>query len=121
MGARSRRKGARGQQQLAKRWRDTGLYPDAYSTQGRQVRHDAGKAPGDIENVPWIVEVKVGSPRVRAALQQAEDAAFKAGDDRVPVAVCRWDGDPWDRAVVAMRLEDFELLIAAQREGWESP
>ena len=121
MGAKSRRKGARAQRELAKRWRDSGLYPDAHSTQGRQVVTGPGKVPGDIEGVPFICEVKCGQPRLLSALRQAEQAGRDAGDARPPIAVGRYDGERWEHAVVVMRLTDFESMIEDSRGGWEVP
>ena len=121
MGKRSRDKGRDYQSELARRWRDSGLYPDAHSTQGAQTKA-VGKAPGDIGGVPWVCELKRAKKiNVRAALEQAERDAAEAQDERTPIAVCRWDGMRAHEAVVSMRLADFEQLIRAQRDGWEAP
>lgn len=120
-GRRSRAKGRDYQSEIARRWRDSGLYPDAYSTQGSQTKA-IGKAPGDVAGTPFVVELKRRKTiNVRQALEQAEREAAEAGDERTPIAVCRWDGMRAHEAIVSMRLCDFEALIRAQREGWEAP
>ncbi len=121
MSKRSRSKGRDYQSELARRWRDSGLYPDAHSTQGSQTKR-VGKAPGDIGGTPRVCELKRRKViNVRGALEQAEREAADAGDERTPIAVCRWDGMRAHEAVVALRLCDFERLIQAQRDGWDAP
>lgn len=118
-----RRKGQKWQATLAKRWRDNGLYPDAASTQGAQTRSGRriGKTPPDVEGTPWWVEAKhTRRGNIVGALRQAETERREAGDDRPCIAVVKPDGDKLVGPIVAMRLEDFERLIFAQRNGWES-
>lgn len=123
-GSTSRRKGAAWQAELAKRWRDTGLYPDAASTQGAQTRsgRQIGKTPPDVEGTPFWVEAKhTRAANPVGALRQAERERRAAGDERPCIAVVKPNGDRLVGPVVCMRLEDFEALIRAQREGLESP
>lgn len=123
MSSLSRRKGAAWQAELARRWRAIGLYGDAHSTQGAQTRsgRQLGKTPPDVDGTPWWVEAKhrrAADPV--GALKQAEREREAAGDERPAIAVVRPHGCGPADAVVAMRLETFERLILAQREGWES-
>jgi uncharacterized protein (DUF1786 family) len=121
MSGRSREKGARWQGDLARRWRASGLYPDAYSTQGGQVRRVRPSA-SDVDGTPWVVEAKhCKLVNIRAALEQAEAAAAADKDNRPVVAVTRYHGTGPDEAVVSMRLTVFEELILALREGFEAP
>lgn len=120
MSALSRRKGAAWQAELARRWRESGLYPDAYSTQGAQ-KFGPGPKPPDVDGTPWAVECKhTRACNPVAALRQAIAEKEARRDERVPIAVVRPHGEGADGAVVVMRLTDFEGLITARREGWES-
>lgn len=122
MSGMSRRKGMAWQQQLAKRWHDNGLYPDAYSTGTGQARGlvRVGPKPADIEGTPWRVEAKHDrAVNPVGALRQAEAERDAAKDTRVCIAVVKPHGDRVG-PVVCMRLADFEALILAQREGYES-
>lgn len=121
-GKTSRARGIRWQSDLALRWRTLGIYPDAASTQGSQVRskRGIGKTPPDVDGTPFWVEASHGKASPTTKLKQAIAEVKRAGDERPPITVVRplraSEGD----AVVSMRLEDFERLILAQREGWES-
>ena len=122
MGAKSRRKGAQYEWELAKRWRDSGLFPDAHRGGGSQAMRYAPKTCSDVEGTPYFIEAKRRKRHdIRGALRQAEEARAKAGDERAALVVARWDGDSADDAIVCMRLSDFEAMILAQREGWEAP
>lgn len=124
-GARSRRKGAQGERDLANRWARPGtvqrsatafpertmpvlvrpLFPEAKRGIG-QAR--SGSEVADVEGTPFWVEVKRRKAiNVRASMKQAKDAT----DGRPPVVVCRWDGDPEDESIVCMRLVDWEELL----------
>lgn len=123
MSALSRRKGAVWQAELARRWRDLGLYPDAASSQGAQTRSGRalGKTPPDVDGTPWWVEAKhrrAADPV--GALRQAEAERAAAGDERPAIAVVRPHREGPGGAVVCMRIDTFEALMLAQREGWES-
>jgi len=116
-GAGSRRKGAAYERELARRWRDD-LWPDA--RRGIGQTRSGGEVP-DVDGTPFWVEAKRRKRHdVRGAMRQAVTAAAEAGDERAPLVVARWDGDPADDALVCMRLADFEQLIRAQREGFEA-
>jgi len=118
----SRRKGSAWQSELARRWRDLGLWPDAASTQGAQTRSGRaiGKTPPDVEGTPYWVEAKhTRAPNPIGALRQAERERSAAGDYRPPLAVVRPHGGGPDDAVICMRLVDFEAMILANREGWD--
>ena len=102
----SRTKGAQYERELAKRWRDSGVYVEARRGIG-QAR--AGGECCDVEGTPWWVEAKRRKVHnIRGALVQAEQAT----DGRPPIVVARYDGDAADRAIVAMRLDVFEALLA---------
>lgn len=110
MSASQRRKGASWERDLANRWREK-LYPDARRGIG-QAR--SGGEVCDVESTPWWCELKVGQrPDILGAMRQA----VKATDGRPPLVVVKRDRE---EPLVCMRLEDFEKLILAQREGWES-
>jgi hypothetical protein len=117
MSALSRRKGIAAQAELAKRWRDLGLWTAARSTQGAQGSQ-IGPRPPDIEGTPLAVECKHRkSARPIQALLQAEDEAFERGDARPCVAVVREHGSGLDDAYVIMRLPLFEAMA----ETWRGP
>lgn len=105
MSASQRRKGAAYERELAKRWRDDGLYPEAKRGIG-QAR--SGGEVSDVEGTPWWIEAKRRKRHdVRAAMRQA----IEASDGRAPVVVARYDGDAADEALVVMRLADWESLV----------
>ncbi len=105
MGKMSRRKGAQYERDLANRWRDSGLWPDAKRGIG-QTR--AGGEVPDVEGTPfWIEAKRRKAHNIRASMQQAIDAT----DGRPPVVIARWDRDSADDAIVCMRLADFERLV----------
>ena len=107
MGALSRRKGRRYEQELVYLFRDA--MPDAEVRRGLQSR--GGVEVPDVDCSVFWPEAKRGrKPNVRAALRQATDAAPKG---RVPVAVIR---DDRAEAFVALSLHDFLELV---REWWE--
>ena len=101
----SRTKGATYERELAKRWRESKLWPEARRGIG-QAR--AGGEVCDVEGGPFWVEAKRRKRHdIRGALVQAEQAT----DGRVPVVVARYDGDPETGAIVAMRIGAFEELV----------
>lgn len=101
----SRRKGASYERELAKRWRDSGLWPDAQRGIG-QAR--AGSEVPDVEGTPFWVEAKRRKRHnILAAMKQAEEAS----DGRSALVVARWDGQTADEALVVMRLHTFEDLV----------
>jgi len=107
MGALSRRKGRRFEQELARSFR--AAMPGAEVRRGLQSR--GGEEVPDVECPIFWIEAKRGKkPNIRAALRQAADAAPK---DRVPLAVIR---DDRQEAVVALSLENFIDLV---HEWWE--
>jgi hypothetical protein len=121
MSALSRRKGAAFQAELARRWRENGLYPDAHSTQGAQ-KSGGYKPASDVDGTPFVVEAKhCRAINILAALRQARAAAEAAKDNRTILAVTRYHGTGVADAIVSMSLADFEALIRAQREGWDAP
>jgi hypothetical protein len=121
MGARSRVKGAAWQAELARRWRESGLWPLAASTQGAQTRsgRGIGLTPPDVEGTPFAVEAK-HEKRANpiAALVQSEREAGERGDARPAIAVVRPHGTGADGAVVIMKLPVFELLAEAAQAGF---
>lgn len=110
----SRRKGRAYQAALAKRWRDSGVFPDAHSTHGAQTRQ-IGHEPSDIGGVPYVLEAKDQiRPNVWKAIEQAE----AHGANKVCVVVAHKKGDAQDDALVCMRLSDWEALVRdAQDRG----
>lgn len=105
MGLMSRRKGAAYECELAKRWKDSGLWPLAKRGIG-QTR--AGGEVPDVEGTPFWVEAKRRKRHnVLAAMKQAEEAS----DGRPGLVVARWDGQAADEALVVMRLPTFENLL----------
>jgi hypothetical protein len=121
MGARSRVKGAAWQAELARRWRESGLWPLAASTQGAQTRsgRGIGITPPDVEGTPFAVETK-HEKRANpiAALVQSEREAGERGDARPAIAVVRPHGSGPEGAVVIMKLPVFELLAEAAQAGF---
>ena len=112
LGKRSRIKGRAFQAEVAKRWRDAGLYLDAASTQGAQVRskRNIGNTPPDIEGTPYWVECFHGKrPNPIGKLKQAEEEAERAEDPRAAVAIIRLHGESEPFAI--MRLATLEQLL----------
>lgn len=113
-GRTSRTKGREWQAELARRWREKGIYPEAASSQGAQVRSSGGpgKTPPDVEGTPWWVEAKhTRASNPVGALRQAERERKAAGDERPAIAVVKPHGDRTVGPVVCMRLETFEQLM----------
>lgn len=106
MGALSRRKGRRYEQELVHLFRDA--MPDAEIRRGLQSRGGAEVPDVDCP-VFWLESKRGKKPNVRAALQQATAAAPKG---RIPLAVIR---DDRAEAFVALSLDDFLELVA---EWW---
>lgn len=106
MGALSRRKGRRYEQELVHLFREA--MPGAEVRRGLQSR--GGDEVPDIDCPVFWLESKRGKrPNVRAALRQATDTASRG---RIPLAVIR---DDRAEAFVALSLEDFLELV---REWW---
>lgn len=102
MGARSRRKGAGWERELASRWRDAGLYPNARRGLN-QVR--SARETCDVEGTPFWVECKCGKrPNLIAAMVQAETDT----DGRPCIVVAKRDRST---PLVTMTLETFERLV----------
>lgn len=127
-GARSREKGLRWQSDLALRWRTSGLFPAARSTQGEQVRGPhLGARPPDVEGTPYAVEAKhmrigaapLGKP-VIAALEQGEREAAQRGDAREVIAVVRPHGCGEDAAIVVQRMYVGGPPKAMRLPDWEA-
>lgn len=120
MGARERAKGREWQAALARRWRERGVFPEAASTQGAQVRsgRKIGKTPPDIEGTPFWVEAKhTRAANPVGALRQAERERREAGDPRPCIAVVKPNGDRLVGPVVTMRLDTFEEIVGLARVG----
>lgn len=99
MSARSRRKGAGWERELAELLRE--VWPEAKRGIG-QSRH--GGECCDVEGTPYWIEAKVGQQtNPRAAVRQAEAAT----DGRPVVAVCKDNAPPGGKpdVWVVMRLE----------------
>ena len=107
MGALSRRKGRRFEQELVHLFREA--MPGANVRRGLQAR--GGEEVPDLDCPVFWIEAKRGrKPNVRAALKQAEETAPKG---RIPLAVIR---DDRAESFVVASLEDFLELV---REWWE--
>ena len=107
MGALSRRKGRRYEQELVHLFREA--MPGAEVRRGLQSR--GGEEVPDVDcPVFWLESKRGRKPNVRAALRQAEAAAPQG---RIPLAVIR---DDRQEAFVALSLRDFLELV---REWWE--
>jgi hypothetical protein len=106
-GARSRRKGASYERELAKLFREA--MPGADIKRGLGQCRSAGEV-ADVDCPHFWVEAKRGKmPNPRAALAQANAAAPPG---RIPIAVVR---DDRAEAFVALSLEDFLDLVG---EWW---
>ena len=56
-------------------------------------------------------------PNIKAALEQAEEAANSSNSKKKCVAICKWDRES---PIATMRLEDFiELLSCAIKGGYD--
>jgi len=108
MGALSRRKGRRFEQELVHLFREA--MPGAEVRRGLQSR--GGEEVADLDCPVFWIEAKRGrQPNVRAALRQAETNTPKG---RIPLAVIR---DDRAEAFVSLSLDDFLELV---REWWEA-
>jgi len=112
MGARSRRKGAAWERELAGRFRALGIYAL------RNLEEVRSGNSGDLMlRIPLSVQAKVGArPPIYEAVTQAQEAA---GDQDVPVAMIRRNGagsrPPDDLAV--MPLDSFFEIVGALVEA----
>lgn len=102
MSAMQRRKGASFERELAARWRDSGLYPDARRNLSQS--RSAAREGGDVLGTPWHVEAKhEARPAPIAALRQGmRDAGGK------PVLVVT---NVRGVLAVTMTLDAFEALV----------
>lgn len=112
MGARSRRKGARGEREVAEILRP--VFPSARRrSSGEEAQEDQGR---DIKGTPGLcVQVAIGArPPIYEKLAEAERAARSPA---IPVAFTRRDQERW---LVHLRADDFvSLLLAAARRARE--
>ncbi len=107
IGRRSKQKGDQYERDLARRWRESGLFPDAKRGLG-QAR--GGAAAPDVEGLPvWCEAKHRRAISVRAAIGQAE----KNTDGRPVAVVVRYHGDGEDQSIVCIRLPEWERLMAA--------
>jgi Holliday junction resolvase len=106
MGARSRRKGAQAERDLAKRF--------AEAMPGESVKRGLGQARSahevaDVDcPVFWIESKRQRRANVRAALEQAEAAVEAAESFKVPLAVIH---DDREEPFVVMRLDAFLDIV----------
>lgn len=107
MGKLSRDKGARFERDVAKALREV-FGEDEKVVRGFQSR-GGGKEQADVICPIVHPECKVGArPNLKAALEQAES---DAQPNKIPVAVCRWDGER--DGVVAMRFSTWRGMLLA--------
>jgi hypothetical protein len=110
-GARSRRKGANAERELAKRFAEAMPGADCKRGIGQARR---GSEVADCEVPRFWVESKHGKrPNPRAALAQAIEACEANGNGKTPIAVIR---DDRKEPFVCMRLEDFLAFVG---EWWQ--
>ena len=108
MGALSRRKGRRYEQELVHLFREA--MPGAEVRRGLQSR--GGEEVPDVDcPVFWLESKRGRKPNVRAALRQAEAAAPQG---RIPLAVIR---DDRQEAFVALSLRDFLEIVSQWWSG----
>ena len=106
----SRTKGRAFEQSVARMLRSYGI-PAARGWQSR----GGSKEESDVVTNRYTIECKHRQqPNVLRALEQAE-LALEPG--KVPVAVCKWNGTADAKAVVAMRLEDWLVLVNQAAAG----
>ena len=106
MGAKSRRKGARGELEVVHLLR--GLW---HGVKRGLTQTRGGGDVADVEGSPYWIEVKIGKrPNIVAAMAQALEARAERGDARPPVVFTRRDGEEW---LVTMRARDW----VAEREA----
>ncbi|HSW31894.1 MAG TPA: hypothetical protein VLH75_20590 [Longimicrobiales bacterium] len=116
MGARSRRKGAVFEREVAELFRQAGVPAERNLSECR-----TGNA-GDLELAAWCplsVQVKVGErPNVWEAIREAQESA---GETLVPVAILRRNGrgsrPPEDLAVLPLD-EFLDLVRGLRAAGW---
>ena len=112
-GKRSRRKGHAFEREVA------AMMSSDFQVDCRRGLQTAGAHVPDVITPLLWVECKVGrSPRLMAALEQAEGDCHRAGGGRVPVALVRFNSTGGGRAatdVALMGLEDFRELL---RDAW---
>jgi len=108
MGARSRRKGAKGERDISERLRTFGFLDARRNlSQSRTGKQEGGDIFGE-DLRDYHIEVKTGkSFTYEGALRQAVND--NSTHDRLPVAVCRRDNG---EAVAVLRADDLFLLLA---------
>jgi hypothetical protein len=107
-GKKSRDKGKRGERMFRDVLRDEGFAAD----RGLQFRGGPNSPDVTWDGPPIHWEVKFGmSPRLMSALQQADR---DRGEDKMPAAACKKDGDPW---TITLYAKDFFRLL---REDYPS-
>lgn len=77
-----------------------------------------GDTRADVDCPEIWVECKVGKrPNIKAALEQAEEAASSSNSNKKCVAICKWDRE---LPIATMRLDDFiEILRRAFDGGYD--
>ena len=119
MGRKSKVKGAVGERELAKLFKDNGI--EAF--RGRQYSGKDGSP--DVDGIPYVhaevkrVEcMKIGSKLLEAALEQSEHDAIeeenKTGEEKIACVFFRQNNEKWK---VAMRLSEFEEMISGRYIG----
>lgn len=110
-----RRKGHAWEREVARLFRE--VMPGCVSKRGLQY---ADPAAPDVQH-PWLfVECKHGKrPQPKAALEQAERGlrSAKLQGLKSPIAICKWDGQPAEKAMVSLRLGDFLDLMSELWDG----
>lgn len=111
MSAMQRRKGATWERELAAHLRSEGIQAQRGIGQARR----SSEVP-DVDVAGWWIEAKRHQrTNPKAALQQAIADAAENGEGRIPVAVCRDNGQPLQAATVTLRLGDWIQLVRDRR------
>ena len=115
MAINSRRKGKRGELEVAALWREN----DFQARRGQQHR-GAGDSPDVIvDDAPVTVEVKLRQKlNVEGALRKCCGEAAEVGGHQIPALFHRRDNEGWK---VTLRHEDFFKLLRARESGGAAP
>jgi hypothetical protein len=106
-GKRSRDKGANYERDIARRWRESGLFPEAKRGIG-QTR--AGGDVPDVDGTPFWVECK--DRKSHSSLKAYFKQCAAATDGRTPLVVMHYPQTSLEDSYVALRLKDFEEMLS---------
>ena len=114
MGKHQRDKGARFERYVANALKPV-FGPNVTRSSGQCFK---GDTRADVDCPTLWVECKVGKrPNIKAALEQAEEAANSSNSNKKCVAICKWDRES---PIATMRLDNFiEILSRAIKGGYD--